>query len=249
MVKKTQTVDRYLCSQLWQSCCQEDVDNAAPDSSGTSGEATRATESSPESTVGSGRDGSTRSHGRLSLTDRVVRRCRWGGPRSFMIFMWQLAFVLSLLDVPWIQAQSKLSASEAHSVLRTRSDGWLFDPEGTSKFFWKYGDSLILTCNILLALAVEFHAWRLAVVAFLESNGFSEIDVNCKKSSSFGLVRDWAAVACKHFWLSHAFTCLRTFKLRNWDQTWDSGTYPLHEAAKQDVSCQLPTVTSVTGWL
>eukprot|EP00434_Breviolum_minutum_P015021 symbB.v1.2.013246.t1/scaffold891.1/size154755/14 len=115
---------------------QEDVDNAAPDSSGTSGEATRATESSPESTVGSGRDGSTRSHGRLSLTDRVVRR---------------------------------------HNR------------------------------NFLRA--------RLAVVAFLESNGFSEIDVNCKKSSSFGLVR----------------------------------TYPLHEAAKQDLSCQLPTITSVTG--
>jgi len=93
---------------------QEDVDNAAPDSSGTSGEATRATESSPESTVGSGRDGSTRSHGRLSLTDRVVRR---------------------------------------HNR------------------------------NFLRA--------RLAVVAFLESNGFSEIDVNCKKSSSFGLVRTY----------------------------------------------------------
>ena len=122
--------------------------------------------------------------------------------------------------------------------------------------FEKYGGhmgSLSSTCNIpFWPWLLNFDAWRLAVVAFLESNGFSEIDVNCKKSSSFGLVRDWAAVACKHFWLSHAFAFfvdLRTFKLRNWDQKWDSGTYPLHEAAKQDVSCQLPTATSVTGRL
>lgn len=32
---------------------------------------------------------------------------------------------------------------------------------------------------------------RLHVVTFLESNGFKEIDVNCKKSKSFGLIRTY----------------------------------------------------------
>ena len=77
---------------------------------------------------------------------------------------------------------------------------------------------------------IPFHAElpaRLHVVTFLESNGFKEIDVNCKKSKSFGLIRDLVAECC---WL-----CGAILAALDVSQTpGGRGTYPLHEATKQD---------------
>lgn len=64
---------------------------------------------------------------------------------------------------------------------------------------------------------------RLNVVAFLESNGFKEIDVNCKKSKSLGLVRVSFA--------GRPGAVLAPFPVPFPPYR---GTYPLHEATKQD---------------